>query len=141
MELQMKTNPDVEMVFNKYPAKVKRKIRRLRSLIIEAAQELEGLRELEETLKWGEPSYLAKRGSTIRIDWKKNKPDQYAMYFSCSSSLVATFKVVYKNTFSFEGNRAIIFALDNEIPEEALKNCISVALTYHKIKHLPLLGL
>jgi hypothetical protein len=96
---------------------------------------------LEETLKWGEPSFLTKNGSTIRIDWKKNKPEQYAMYFNCSSRLVPTFKLVFKDLFTFEGDRAIIFQMGDTIPQEELKTCISTALTYHKVKQLPLLGL
>lgn len=38
------------------------------------------------------------------------------------------------------GNRAILFGIDEEIPEDALKTCIELALTYHSIKHFPLLG-
>jgi hypothetical protein len=82
-----------------------------------------------------------KKGSTIRIDWKKNKPDQYAVFFKCTSKLVPTFREVYHDLFKYEGNRAIIFQLDDKIPEAELKKCISVGLTYHKVKHLPLLGL
>ncbi|MFT4544168.1 MAG: hypothetical protein ACI9UR_002678 [Bacteroidia bacterium] len=41
---------------------------RLRELILESAEELRILAELEETLKWGGPSILTI--STIRIDWK-----------------------------------------------------------------------
>jgi len=33
----------------------------------------------EETLIWGEPSYLAKKGSIIHIDSKVENPDQYAL--------------------------------------------------------------
>lgn len=137
---KLNTNPAVPKVFNNYSTTVKPKLAYLRSLIIETANELE-LDSLEETLKWGEPSYIAKKGSTIRIDWKEKTPNQYAMYFSCSTKLVSTFRVVYQNTFQFEGKRAIVFNLEDEIPTEALKNCIRVALTYKNIKHLPLLGL
>ena len=54
----------------------------------------------EETLKWGEPSYLVKNGSTIRIDWKSKTPDQYAMYFKCTSKLVPVFRSLFKNTLN-----------------------------------------
>lgn len=137
---KLNSNPAVKDTFNNYPTTVKTKLEYLRSLILEIANELE-LSSLEETLKWGEPSYIAKKGSTIRIDWKEKTPNQYAMYFSCSTKLVPTFRVVYQNTFQFEGKRAIVFNLENEIPKDALKNCIRVALTYKNIKHLPLLGL
>src|SRR5690606_8023652 len=103
--------------------------------------EIEEISKLEEALKWGEPSFLTKSGSTVRIDWKKTKPDQYAIYFQCTSRLVPTFKMVYKNVFKFEGNRAIIFQLEDNIPKEELKNCIKATLMYHKVKHLPTLGI
>ena len=113
----------------------------LRSLILETADDIAQISDLEETLKWGEPSYLTKHGSTIRMDWKSKMPDQYAMYFKCTSRLVETFKLSYNDRFEFEGKRAIVFQLEDEIPKEALKNCIKAALTYHKVKHLPTLGL
>ena len=65
--------------------------------------------ELEETLKWGEPSYLVKKGSTIRMDWKVKTPDQYAMYFKCTSKLVPTFRELFGDLFKYEKNRAILF--------------------------------
>ena len=113
----------------------------LRKLILESAEELEEVKEIEETLKWNEPSYIAKHGSTIRIDWKNKQPDQYAIYFKCTSKLVPTFKMVFNDKFNFEGDRAIIFSLNDKLPEAELKKCISAGLTYHKVKHLPLLGI
>ena len=135
------TNPEVELVYKNYPDLIRNKILGLRRLVLEAASEIEEISNLEETLKWGEPSYLVKNGSTIRIDWKKNKPDQYAIYFKCTSKLVPTFKLLYKEIFRFEGNRAIIFQVEDDIPEVEVKKCITAALTYHKVKHLPTLGI
>lgn len=139
--VQVKTSADVESVFNNYPESVRKKIVALRNLILETANEIEEVPELEETLKWGEPSYVAKHGSTIRVDWKEKTPDQYAMYFTCTTDLVPTFKRMYSDIFEFEGNRAIIFQMDEDIPKVILKRCISAALKYHKVKQLPTLGL
>ena len=139
--LQIKVNPVVSEVFDNYPDQVRNKMLALRKLVIETAKEIDGITALEETLKWGEPSYLTKNGSTIRIDWKSKKPEQYAMYFKCTSLLVETFKKLFKNDFDFEGNRALVFRLEDEIPTKALKKCIKAALTYHKVKHLPTLGI
>ncbi|MCP3684922.1 MAG: DUF1801 domain-containing protein, partial [bacterium] len=110
-----------------------------RQLVIDTASEIKGINVLEETLKWGEPSYLTKSGSTIRMDWKSTIPGQYAIYFNCNTLLVETFKELYIDKFMFEGNRAIVFKINDEIPVGELKHCISLALTYHKIKHLPML--
>jgi len=138
--LKINKNPKVDSKFGSYPKKIKPKLKYLRSLILETASEIEGLDSLEETLKWGEPSYLAKKGSTIRMDWKSKTPDQYAIYFKCTSKLVPTFKELYGDLFKYENNRAILFHLNDTVPKTELKKCIALALTYHKIKHLPLLG-
>jgi len=140
-KLKISTNPEVKKVFNNYPDFVKDKILNLRKLIMETASEIGQIAEIEETLKWGEPSYLVKNGSTIRIDWKEKFPNQYAMYFKCTSRLVETFKKQFKGSFEFEGNRAIIFQLDGIIPTTELKKCIGAALQYHKAKYLPNLGM
>jgi hemoglobin-like flavoprotein len=140
-ELLIKKNPEVETKFQSYPKEVKTKINHLRKLIIETATEIEDIEEIEETLKWGEPSYLAKKGSTIRIDWKSKTPHQYAMYFKCTSKLVPTFKEVYGDLFKYEKNRAILFELDEKVPAVALKECIGLALRYHSVKNQPRLGL
>lgn len=138
--MELKTSPVVESVFSKYPVFVRDKMRNLRRLVLEVATEID-LPSLEETLKWGEPSFLAKKGSTIRMDWKEKNPDQYAMYFKCTSKLVPSFRLAYDVIFDYEGNRAIVFQLDEEIPEAELKNCIKAALRYHSVKQLPMLGM
>jgi len=139
-KLQLEIDPRVAEKFASYPAKVKKKIKYLRKLIVDTAKENENVTQLEETLKWGEPSYLTKKGSTIRIDWKEKSPDQYAMYFKCTSKLVSTFKKVYGDTFKYENTRAILFTFEDEVPSQELKECIEMALTYHSIKDKPLLG-
>ena len=140
-DLKIKTNPEVENIFNNYPDSVRRKMLTLREIVIGTAKEIDELSSLEETLRWGEPSFISKYGSTIRMDWKPKNPYQYAMYFQCTSSLVPTFKMVFNDVFEFEGKRAIIFQLNKEIPVEALKLCIKAALMYHEVKHLPTLGI
>ncbi|MCK0189856.1 DUF1801 domain-containing protein [Arenibacter sp. F20364] len=139
--LRLKIDPRVESVFDNYPPEIRQKLEYLRKLIIDTAQKTDGLTLLQETLKWSEPSYLTKNGSTIRIDWKPKNPDQYAMYFQCTTKLVPTFKMMYQNMFRFEGSRAIIFHMNESVPTEELVACITAALTYHKVKHLPNLGM
>jgi len=138
--LEVNSNPAVKEVFKKYPKPFGEKLKHLRKLVLETAAETESINQIEETLKWGEPSYLVKKGSTIRMDWKKKKQDQYAMYFKCTSKLVDTFKHIHGDTFSYETTRAIVFKIDDIVPEQELKQCIKMALTYHKVKHLPFLG-
>ena len=138
--MEIITDPQVAHIFKQYPIEIQEKLNLLRSMILETASNIESINIIEESLKWGEPGYSTKIGSTIRIDWKAKKPDEYAMYFHCKTKLVDTFKELYKNTFTFEGNRAIIFKTTDNVPIEELKHCIELSLTYHSIKHLPMLG-
>jgi len=111
----------------------------LRQLILDTALSTEGVGEIEETLKWGEPSYLTphtKSGSTVRIAWKKSQEEHYAIYFKCTAHLVPAFKERYPVEFKYEGNRSIVFNIDDEIPVKELKSCIALALTYHLNKKL-----
>lgn len=140
MKMKFSESPKVKERFESYPGFVQKQMYALRNLVIQTASEVEDLEKLEETLKWGEPSYSTKNGSTIRMDWKESKPDEYAMYFHCQTKLVDTFKELYREQFKFEGNRAIVFGCNEIIAENELKHCISIALNYHKLKHLPLLG-
>ncbi len=133
-------NPEVLEIIDNYPVPVRKKLLQLRQLVLDTALEIDSADKLEETLKWGEPSYVTKRGSTVRVDWDRSNPDQYAIYFHCKTKLVDTFKELYRDQFQFDGNRAIIFKLSDDLAVKELKHCISLSLRYHSVKHLPLLG-
>jgi hypothetical protein len=62
----------------------------LRELIFDVAASTDGVGEIEETLRWGEPAYLtsqSKSGTTIRIGWKSSRPAEYAVFFHCQTDL------------------------------------------------------
>src|SRR5437667_3180556 len=121
-------DPAVEAIFATYPRNLRTKLMFLRNLIFETALTTEGVGELEETLKWGQPSYLtaeSKIGSTIRIDRVKSRQGQYAMFFHCQTNLVATFRKLYPD-LKYEGNRSIVFNLNDDLPEDVLRLCVSM---------------
>ncbi len=135
-------DPAVEAVFAAYPKPVRAKLLALRRLIFDTAKRTEGVGRLEETLKWGQPSYLTpqtKSGSTIRIDQLK-PAGGYAVYFHCQTDLVETFRELYPTEFSFGGNRSILFDADQDVPEPALRHCVALALTYHRNKRKAVRG-
>ena len=125
--------PDIARVFESYPASMRRRLLRLRGLIFDTAARL-GVGRVEETLRWGEPAYVTTTGSgsTIRIDRRRQNPRQYAMYFHCRTSLVDTFRIAFPDTFTFEGNRAIVFDEGDRVPVRELAVCIETALSYHR---------
>ena len=132
-------DPTVKETFQGYPPAARKQLKLIRSLIFDAAEHLK-VKSLVETLKWGEPAYLHKKGSTVRIAWNPKYPDRVSVYFICSTILVETFREIYPDLFEYDGKRAIHLPIDRGIPVAQLSHCLSLALDYHNIKHLPLLG-
>jgi hypothetical protein len=122
----------VDAVFKTYPQPTRARLLALRRLILATAKATPGVGRIEEALKWGQPSYLTtetKSGSTIRIDHVA--AEQYALYFHCQTDLVATFRELYPDKWSYGGNRCILLCARNKVDEAALRHCIALALTYH----------
>lgn len=132
-------NNKVKERFDEYPENARVRLTELRNLVFQIASELD-LGEVDETLKWGEPSYSVKTGSPLRMDWKLKSPNNYYLFFNCQTKLVDTFRELYGEELMFQGNRAIVLSLAKPIPEAAIKSCLELALTYQQRKHLPLLG-
>ena len=127
-------DPAVDAVFAAYPKPLRAKLLALRRLIFDTAKTTKGVGAVEETLKWGQPSYLTpdtKSGSTVRIDQVKSATNQYAVYFHCQTDLVETFRELYPKELRYGGNRSILLNAQDEIPEAPLRHCVALALTYH----------
>ena len=125
--------PDTPSFFNDYPLEIKEKLLQLRQLIFETATTLAVTDGLVETLKWNQPSDLtkSKSGTTIRIDQDKSELGQYALYVHCQTSLIEDCRHLFPNSFTFSGNRALLFNVHNPLPEKELCHFIEMALTYH----------
>jgi hypothetical protein len=131
----------VARVFAAYPEPMRVKLMALRELILGTATQRAGVGPVEETLKWGQPSYLTPNthsGSTIRIGPLASQAGEYAIFFHCQTSLVDTFKKRFGSTFRYAGNRALVFSASDRLPKSELSECIAMALTYHlKKKQVP----
>lgn len=128
-------DPRVAAVFDAYPPAMRRRLLKLRELILNVAARTEGVGTLEETLKWGQPSYLTtatKSGSTVRIDAVRGDPSHCAIYFICHTNLVERFRSLYGDRLRFEGNRGILLDVAGPLPVDELKHCLAMALTYHR---------
>ena len=58
------------------------------------------------------------------------------MFFKCTANLVPAFKEKFPQQFKYGGKRSIDFNLNDDVPVEELKQCIALALTYHRNKKL-----
>ena len=90
------TSPDVAAVFDSYLDAVRSELLALRQLILDTADETDAVGAVEETLQWGQPSYLTgetQSGSTIRVAPAGPKSGfDYAMFFICHTNMVGTCK-------------------------------------------------
>lgn len=125
---------DVAATYDAYPASNRKRLMALRSLILETADQHPEIGKLEETLKWGEPSYLPKKkniGSTVRLNWRPAYGEKVGLFVMCSTSLISEFKTHYPDELEFEGKRCVWVPLKGSLPIEPLRHCIALALTYH----------
>lgn len=128
---------DVALIFETYPPALRARLMRLRQLIFDGAAAIGEVGALEETLKWGQPSYLTpvcKSGTIIGLDHIKNRPDQYGMFVHCQTNLVQTYRELYGDVLTFDGNRGIRWAVEDDVQEDVVSHCVALALTYHRTK-------
>ena len=129
--------PAVKHVYDRYPSRIQSCILSVREWVFDCAQRDPRVGQLEETLKWGEPSYLtpvSHSGSTLRLAWHPKYPNQYGLYVNCRTRLIDIFKETQGDLFRYEGNRAILFDIDDTLPQADLCDCITMILTYHLSK-------
>lgn len=129
--------PEVSAVFDSSDPEVRRCLLFLRQLILDTAEEC-GVGAIDETLKWGQPAYLTsetRSGSTIRVaPTGPNSQYDYAIYFICHTNLVEAFEDLFGDVFTYDGYRALLFNVGDEVPANELRECVAMALTYHRAK-------
>ena len=124
----------VEEKFTTYPQEVRERLLYLRRLIFDVHAHTPGCGELVETLKWGQPAYLTqkpKSGSTLRIDASGPEGLDVSLYFICTTSLVNNFRDMYDDQLTLIDNRELKLVEGCDFPEEVLRHCIALTLTYN----------
>ncbi|MEX0306122.1 MAG: DUF1801 domain-containing protein [Ruegeria sp.] len=101
----------------------------LRELIFETAATLPRAQPLQEALRWGQPAYLAPKGSTIRLGGHKSA--RFALFVHCQSQLMADFTSAFPGEDQIDGNRAVLFDNPDQIDPIRHGWLIARALTYH----------
>jgi hypothetical protein len=126
-------NKNVESTFRDYPSNIQERLLTIRELIFNVAEESSEVGEIEETLKWDNPSYLTskpKSGTTIRLSGLISLEHKYAISVHCQTSLISEFKELYTD-LEYEGNRSIILDIRKKLPLAAIERFVYLALTYH----------
>ncbi|MBL4876807.1 MAG: DUF1801 domain-containing protein [Cohaesibacteraceae bacterium] len=122
----------VETIYRSIPDDIRECLLLVRTSIFDIAAADDRVGTIEETLKWGEPSYLThkpKSGTTIRLA-PRIDTDSWGMFVHCQTSLINQFRDLYPDLCDYEGTRGMIFKCENSCDQEALAHCIGLALTY-----------
>ncbi len=105
----------------------------VRRLIYRLATETTGVGAIEESLKWGSPSYLAvspRTGTPLRLDRHTGDENTVGIYVHCQSRVMEQFKVVHPSSPRTLGARALLLHTDKALPTAALCDFLLIALTY-----------
>ncbi|MGE8720984.1 DUF1801 domain-containing protein [Leptospira terpstrae] len=141
----MKTNPNVKpkypipseslssYYFNLSPVMLD-KFMEIRNWIYEISQANDQIGEIEECIKWGQPSFLTpitKSGSTIRIG--KVNDAEFALFFNCKTTIAQEIAIEFPE-LKCDGKRALYFAANQKLAKTKVISCLQKALLYHKRK-------
>ena len=122
-------DPKVEAAFDAMAPETQAGALALRALIFDTANDLPMAHPLTEALRWGQPAYLAPKGSTIRLGG--HKAASFALFVHCQSRLMGDFTSAFPGEDRLEGNRAILFDAPDQIDPTRHGWLIARALTYH----------
>ncbi|MED3804695.1 hypothetical protein P4562_22630 [Lysinibacillus xylanilyticus] len=125
----MNKNYDILEIYNNYTDLQQEKLIELKQLIMNVANNLEGI-NIQESLKWKQLTFSSKNGTPIRID--RFSDSQIGVFVHCQTTLVEEWREIFGDSLEFSKNRAILLSVNNALPIEELTLCIQMALTYHK---------
>lgn len=125
--------PDVKAVYDSFSDTQLTALLAIRELILNTANTLPQIGELEESLKWQQPTYSTKlkTGTPIRLF---TFGDKIALFVHCQTTLVEQIKPLFSDVFEFSGTRAVIIDPNLPLPTKELIFFIQSALTYHLSK-------
>ena len=128
-------DPTVASTFKTYPEQQRKHLLAIREMIFEIAAAAPDIGPIEETLKWGQPSYrtpVSKSGTTIRL--APFDETRAGVFFHCGTNLVDSFRQLFPDELDYSKNRAIVLDPAKRLPKKALRLCLGMALTYHASK-------
>lgn len=125
---------EIAAVLAQYPAAPRKRVLQLRKLVFATAARLDGVGEIDECLRWGQPSYLTTAsgsGSMLRLQWDASLGQQVGLYVHCQTRLISEFRARYPE-FCYQGKRALLIPVAGRLPRAELADCIGLALTYRQ---------
>lgn len=120
----------LESVVSQWPQQAQLRFHCLRRIIHDTAAINPEVAPLSEELKWGEPSFLTKTGTTLRIAWKPRTPEEIGLFVICRTDLLDQVRSLYGEAFRYEGTRALYLPLSDPIPSDAVSYLALRTQTY-----------
>lgn len=121
--------PEIQAAFDKFSPDERKKLLVVRRLIFECAAAI-GANPVAESLRWGQPSYLVKNGSSLRLGI--GKTGQAAIFAHCQSSIISNFATVFGADFQLDGTRAVYLDQVEQGVLEKLRFLILHGLQYKR---------
>ena len=126
-------HPDLAHKFQSWPANAAQYASEIRALFIQTAQNFD-VRDLEESLKWGEPAWRPKKGgTTLRASWSPKTPTELGLFVDCKSDLCARMQSDFPNDFRFVAPRAMYLPLAQPVPTPAVTHLARIAFRYKRV--------
>lgn len=124
----MSPPPEVAAAYEALPGEVRAVLLRLRALVLCVAEET-GAGPVTEALRWGQPSYLAPKGATLRLG--QSKSGAPAVFVTCTTTLIEGFRPIAPRGVRCEGRRAVVIDDPARFDPAGLAPLIGQALNYH----------
>jgi len=118
-------------LFGTYDEDIRRNLLVIRDIILSTAACTKDVGVLNETIRWGQPSYITtqpKTGSIIRLG--PACEGAFAMFFHCQTTLVEEFRMTFGDKLRYEGNRALVWKVGDILDGEMIGHCVREALLY-----------
>ena len=119
-------------VFEAFEPDARASLLAVRGVIFDLAGEMADVEGVEESLKWGQPSYVPrpKTGTPIRLGLTKS--DTPAIFVHCQTTLVSD--LASDNAYGLEtiDNRAVVLPSGDLAGHPGLRGFVRAALMYHR---------
>jgi len=117
--------------FQSFDANTRGPLEVARKIILETASELDQIDQMDESLKWGQPSYAPtpKTGTPIRLGVTKS--GEPTLFVHCQTTLVSDLEADNAHGLQTIDNRAVVLPKTDLNAHQGLRNFVKAALTYH----------
>lgn len=126
-----KMTPEIENAFAEFESGPRASLTAMRQLIFEVGAELDEVSSIEESLKWGQPSYAPKpkTGTPIRLGVTKDGTP--TLFVHCQTTLVSDLEANNPHDLRTIDNRAVVLPGGAVADNGGLRGFVKAALKYH----------